>query len=306
MPRETRDARAAKGGFPPTPPPAPGEQGRRQTGSSARIRTPAACRTPSAATSNITSPPRVQRAPGVVTATSPAPPDRSGHNIGGEDPPPPSPTVQDHNGCARLRAQRRTLRSAGAGTTEGTMPTSTHGDASLGSPPPDLSQATTALPSSPSLLSPEEAETLDPDVDVAGKEASGGFPDAASDGFYVVKSRGGLQTLPRCDMPSRPGGAAAMPPIAPLQDTNPYAILRTTSSGAEASQAAAATLRDIVEDGFDEMFGDMVDCPHDDTRFWLRAIFREGAHLVDSMLNDVQGEILRLTKIESRLDTIES
>jgi hypothetical protein len=34
MPLETRDARAAKGGFPLTPPPAPGEQGRRQVGSS--------------------------------------------------------------------------------------------------------------------------------------------------------------------------------------------------------------------------------------------------------------------------------
>ncbi len=122
------------------------------------------------------------------------------------------------------------------------MPTSTRGNASIGPPPPELSQATTALPSSPSLLSPEEAEPLDPDIDVAGKEALGGFPDAASDGFYIVESRGGLQTLPRCDMPSCPGGAAAMPPLAPLQETNPYAILRTTLSGAEVSQAASATL----------------------------------------------------------------
>ncbi len=153
------------------------------------------------------------------------------------------------------------------------MPTSTRGNASIGSPPPELSQATMALPSSPSLLSPEEAETLDPDVDVAGKEASGGFPDAASDGFYIVESHGGLQTLPRCDMPSRPDGAAAMPPIVPLQETNPYPILRTTLSGAKASQAASATLREIVEDGFNEMFGDMADCPPDDTHFWMRAIF---------------------------------
>ena len=134
------------------------------------------------------------------------------------------------------------MRHASVRTTEGTRLTSTRGDDSIGSPPPALSQATTALPSSPSLLSPEEAETLDQDVDVVGKEASGGFPNAASDGFYVVERRGGLPTLPRCDMPSRPGGAAAMPPIAPLQDTNPYAILRTTLSGAEASQAASTTL----------------------------------------------------------------
>jgi hypothetical protein len=153
------------------------------------------------------------------------------------------------------------------------MLTSTRGDDSIGSPPPALSQATTALPSSPSLLSPEEAETLDPDIDVAGKEASGGFPDAASDGFYVVERRGGLQTLPRRDMPSRPGGAATMPPTAPLQGTVPYAILHTTLSGAEASQAAPVTLRDIVEDGFNEMFGDMEDCPPNDTHFRMRAIF---------------------------------
>jgi hypothetical protein len=88
--------------------------------------------------------------------------------------------VQDRDGPARLCTHRRTLHSAGAGTTEGAMklvPTSTRGDASLGSPPPDLNQAKTALPSSPSLLSTEEAETLDPAVNVAGKEELGGSPE---------------------------------------------------------------------------------------------------------------------------------
>jgi hypothetical protein len=50
----------------------------------------------------------------------------------------------------------------------------------------------------------------------------------------------------------------------------------------------------------------MEDRPANDTHFWLREIFREVAHHVDSILNDVKGESTRLTGIESRLDTIES
>jgi Tfp pilus assembly protein PilO len=54
------------------------------------------------------------------------------------------------------------------------------------------------------------------------------------------------------------------------------------------------------------MFGDITNCPADDTRFRLRAIFREGAQLVDSIINEIQGEAVRLTTIEARLDSIES
>ncbi len=54
------------------------------------------------------------------------------------------------------------------------------------------------------------------------------------------------------------------------------------------------------------MFGDMADSPADDTHFWLRAIFQEGAQHVDSILKEVQRESQCLTNIESRLDTIES
>ncbi len=129
---------------------------------------------------------------------------------------------------------------------------------------------------------------LDHAVNVKGDEALGGSHDGTLDGFRIVKGRGGQQTLPRCENAFRPGGTAAMPPLilattpAPLQNPNPFEILRTTSSGAEASPLplppalappAAATLRDIVEDGFDEMFGDMADSPADDTCFRLRAIF---------------------------------
>jgi hypothetical protein len=56
----------------------------------------------------------------------------------------------------------------------------------------------------------------------------------------------------------------------------------------------ANTLRKIVDDDFDEMFGDITNCPADDTRFRLRAIFREGARLVDSMVSEVQGETVHL------------
>jgi hypothetical protein len=101
----------------------------------------------------------------------------------------------------------------------------------------------------------------------------------------------------------------------PLNNLNPYEILRNTSSGAESSPRQmppalaptdAATLRDIVEVGFDEMFGEMADSPANDTHFWLREIFREAAHHVDSILNEVKGESQRLTNIELRLDAIES
>jgi hypothetical protein len=101
----------------------------------------------------------------------------------------------------------------------------------------------------------------------------------------------------------------------PQNNLNPYEILRNTSSGAESSprqtpQALAPTdadtLRDILEDGFDEIFGEMEDSPANDTHFRLREIFREAAHHVDSILDEVKGESTRLTKIESRLDRIES
>jgi hypothetical protein len=176
--------------------------------------------------------------------------------------------------------------------------TFTRGDTGFCSPLPDFNQATTALPSSPSLLSHDEVEAprtppppLDHAVDNKGNEALGGSHDGASDGFRIVEGRGGQQPLPRCENAFRPGGTTATPPLilakmaAPLQNPNPYEILRTTSSGAESSPLplppaltppAATTLHDIVEDGFDEMFGDMADSPADDTHFRLRAIFERG------------------------------
>ncbi len=155
------------------------------------------------------------------------------------------------------------------------------------------SQATTALPSSPSLLSPKEEEAVepkgtpppppDPAVDDGGSAASGGPHDDALDDFCVVKGRGGQLTLPRRDAASRLGGNGAMPPMqltptAAQRNDNPFAILQTTLSGTESTPLPihlrpANTLRKIVEDSFDEMFGDITNCPADDTRFRLRAIF---------------------------------
>jgi hypothetical protein len=176
------------------------------------------------------------------------------------------------------------------------------------------------------LLSPEKDEAVepngnpqpppDPAVDDGGSLASGGPHDDASDDFCVVEGRGGQLTLPRCDAASGFGGDDAMPPMrltptAAQQNNNPFAILRTTLSGTETTPLPihprpANTLREIVEDGFNEMFGDITNCPADDTRFRLRAIFREGAQLVDSMVNKIQGEAVRLTTIEARLDSIDS
>jgi len=177
------------------------------------------------------------------------------------------------------------------------------------------SQATTALPLSPSLLSPKEDEAVepkstpppppDPAANDGGSSALGGPHDDALDDFRVVKGRGGQLTLPHHDAASGLDGDDAMPPMqltptAAQRNNNPFAILRTKSSGTETTPLPihprpANTLRKIVEDNFNEMFGDITNCPADDTRFWLRAIFREGARLVDSMVSEVQGETVHLS-----------
>jgi hypothetical protein len=130
-------------GFPPTPPPAPGEHGHQQVGSSPCLCPTNTRRALSEAVSNIT----------------------------------PSPTVHDRPDCggrARTRAHRRAMRPAGAGTKVEATPlvsptTITRGNTGFRSPPPDSSratmapsQATTALPLSLSLLSPEEDEVVEP------------------------------------------------------------------------------------------------------------------------------------------------
>jgi hypothetical protein len=309
--------------FLPPPPPAPGEQGRRQASSFACHRLPANRRTLSDATSKMgavdtstyppksqarggrvanvvpTPPPAVQRAIGVKNTTPPAPHDRSGRNIGVEDSSPPSPTVQDCSGCARNCAHRWAMRHAGNGTQRATqsVPTTTfpHGDTGFRSPPPDFTQATTALPSSPSLLSHDEVEDpptppppLAHAVNNKGNEAVGVSHDGALDGFCIVEGRGGQQPPTRCENAFHMGDTAATLPLilakmaAPLKTSNPYEILRNTLSGAKSSPlqippalapTAAITLCDIVEDGLEEMFGDMADSPADDTHFWLREIF---------------------------------
>jgi hypothetical protein len=310
-------------------------------GSSPRLPPTNTRRASSEAASNITPPPAIQHARGVASTTPPAPHDRDGHHTGVEASSPPSPTVHnrpDRGGRARTRAHRRATQPAGAGTKFEATPlvASTmimRGNTGFHSPPPDSSRATmapsqvtTALLLSPSLLSPKEDEAVEPkdtpppppdsDVDDGGSSASGGPHDDASDNFCVVEGRGGQLTIPRCDAASGLGGNEAMPPMrltptAAQRNNNPFAILRTTSSGTETTPLPihprpANTLREIVKDSFNEMFGDITNCPADDTRFRLRAIFREGAQLVDSMVNEVQGEAVCLTRIEARLDSIKS
>jgi hypothetical protein len=68
---------------------------------------------------------------------------------------------------------------------------------------------------------------------------------------------------------------------------------------------AVATLWDIVDAGFDEVFGNAGDRDGDDARFWLRTLFCKGAHLVDTMIYEVREENSRLvTRIESQLDLV--
>jgi hypothetical protein len=177
------------------------------------------------------------------------------------------------------------------------VPTTTfpRGDTGFRPPPLDFTQVTTALPSSPSLLSHDKVEDpptppppLNHAVNDEGDEAVGGSHDGASDGFCIVEGRGGQQPPTRRENDFHTGDTAATPPLilakmaAPLKTPNPYEILRNMSSGAESSPlqippamapTAAATLCDIVEDGFEEMFGDMADNPADDTHFRLREIF---------------------------------
>jgi hypothetical protein len=230
--------------------------------------------------------------------------------------------VLNHGERARTRASRRAMCHTGDGTGGATTPgpttTLTHDDTGSRSPLPDFTQETTALPSSPSLLSRDEVGAPRPPtpphdhaVDDVEAEAIGGSYDGASDGFHIVVGRGGQLPHKHCNTAFHTDATTATP----QNNLNPFEILRNTSSGAESSpcqtpQALAPTeadtLRDIVEDGFNDIFGEMEDSPANDTHFRLREIFREAAHHVDSILNDVKGEFTRLTGIESRLDTIES
>ncbi len=201
------------GGFPPTPPPAPGEHGCRQVGSCPRLCPTNTRRASLEAARNITPLPTIQRARGVASTTPPAPHncapyDRDGHHTGVEASSPPSPTVHDRpdrGGHARTRAHRRATRPADAGPKVEAMPlvpptTITRGNTGFCSLPPDSSRGT---------MAPSQASTALP-----------------------------METTPL--------------PIHPRP---------------------ANTLRKIVDDDFDEMFGDITNCPADDTRFWLRAIF---------------------------------
>ena len=67
--------------------------------------------------------------------------------------------------------------------------------------PSGLSQATTALPSPPSLLSPEgtpdDEANLTSEAGPQGEEALDGSPDVTSDNFCVVVHRGDTRRLKR-------------------------------------------------------------------------------------------------------------
>jgi hypothetical protein len=230
----------------------------------------------------------------------------------------PPTMIHDCSVRASNRMHCRLERYSGAGTAAGipammdTAPVM-RGDNDSTSPPPDLSQDTMALPSSPSLLSPNEVARSNtmppPDDHEEDEEVTGGVD---TDGFCLVEGGGGLRPLPR------PGYVAAPPsllasPASPLRHVNPFEVLRTASSDGEASPvprapkmaSPVATLRDIVDAGFDEVFGDAGERDGDDTQFRMRTLFRKGAYLVDTMIYEVREEnSCLMTRIESQLDLV--
>jgi hypothetical protein len=293
MPREEQEVPTKRGGDPPPPPPspAPGEHGHRQA------RTTACQRQQSARTM-------------AQNETRPV-------GIGATSSPPT--TIHDRSVRANNPMHRKPDHFSGAGTAAGistmmdTAPVMRGGTDST-SPPPDLSQDTTALPSSPLLLSPNEvarSSTMPPpDNHEDDEEDTGGV---AMDGFRPVEGGGGLQPLPPPGYIAAPPSLLA-PPASPSRQVNPFEVLRTASSEREASPVlraptmallAITTLRSIVDAGFDEVFGDTGDRNGNDTRFRLRTLFHKGAHLVDTMIYEEREENSRLvTRIESQLNLV--
>jgi hypothetical protein len=61
----------------------------------------------------------------------------------------------------------------------------------------------------------------------------------------------------------------------------------------------------MVDAGFIEVFGNYKECNMDDPQFCLRKIFREGAHQVDNMINELRDENTHITnRIETKLDLV--
>jgi hypothetical protein len=102
--------------------------------------------------------------------------------------------------------------------------------------------------------------------------------------------------------------------ISPSWEINSFALLRSESSVTTASPVpqtttmappATASLLAMVDAGFIEVFGNDEERDMDDPQFHLRKIFREGAHRVDNMINELRDENTRITnRIETKLDLV--
>ena len=100
----------------------------------------------------------------------------------------------------------------------------------------------------------------------------------------------------------------------PSREINSFALLRSESSSATASPVprttttappATASLLAMVDAGFIEVFGNDEEHNKDDAQFCLRTIFREGAHRVDNMINELRDENTRITnRIKTKLDLV--
>ncbi len=98
------------------------------------------------------------------------------------------------------------------------------------------------------------------------------------------------------------------------REINSFSLLRSESLVATASPVpgtpttappATASLLAMVDAGFIEVFGNYKECNMDDPQFCLRKIFREGAHQVDNMINELRDENTHITnRIETKLDLV--
>jgi hypothetical protein len=177
----------------------------------------------------------------------------------------------------------------------------------LSSPPPDCSQDTTALPSLPLLLSPEDMACTNAMPVTHGDVDDDGFhPVRASREWGQMLSMGHTSWLPMLALPATQ--------TSPSREINSFALLRSDSSVATASPVpqttttappATASLLAMVDADFIEVFGNDEERDMDDPQFCLRKIFREGAHQVDNMIDELRDENTRtMNRIETKLDLV--
>jgi hypothetical protein len=139
--------------------------------------------------------------------------------------------------------------------------------------------------------------------------------DVDDDGFHPVRASRERRKMLSMGHPSQsPMLALPATQTSPSREINSFALLRLESSVATASPVprttttappATASLLAMVDAGFIEVFGNDEEHNMDDAQFCLRTIFREGAHRVDNMINELRDENTRITnRIKTKLDLV--